>query len=49
MCLVNLLRKDFVMEILRVENLTKRYGKGDNQVVAVDDVSFSIEKASLLQ
>lgn len=48
MCLVNLLRKDFVMEILRVENLTKRYGKGDNQVVAVDDVSFSIEKGEFV-
>ena len=36
------------MEILRVENLTKRYGKGDNQVVAVDDVSFSIEKGEFV-
>ena len=36
------------MEILRVENLTKRYGKGDNQVIAVDDVSFSIEKGEFV-
>lgn len=36
------------MEILRVQNLTKRYGKGDNQVVAVDDVSFSIEKGEFV-
>lgn len=36
------------MEILRVQNLTKRYGKGDNQVIAVDDVSFSIEKGEFV-
>ncbi|MBQ5959783.1 MAG: ABC transporter ATP-binding protein [Firmicutes bacterium] len=32
------------MEILRVENLSKIYGKDENKVVAVDNVSFSIEK-----
>ena len=32
------------MEILRIENLNKIYGKGDNQVKAVDNVSFSVEK-----
>lgn len=32
------------MEILKVENLTKIYGKENNQVVALDNVSFSIEK-----
>ena len=32
------------MEILRVENLTKIYGKDDNKVVALDNVSFSVEK-----
>ena len=31
------------MEILRTEYLTKIYGKGDNQVIAVNDVSFSVE------
>lgn len=32
------------MEILRVENLTKVYGKGENEVRALDGVSFSVEK-----
>lgn len=30
------------MEILRVENLTKLYGKGDNTVKALDNISFSV-------
>ncbi len=32
------------MEILRVENLSKVYGQDDNKVIAVNNVSFSIEK-----
>ena len=36
------------MEILRVENLTKKYGKGESEVVAVDNVSFSVEKGEFL-
>lgn len=36
------------MEILKVENLTKTYGKGDNQVRAVDNISFSIEKGEFV-
>ena len=32
------------MEILRVENLTKVYGKGENEVHALNDVSFSVNK-----
>ncbi len=32
------------MEILRVENLTKVYGKNETKVIALDNVSFSIEK-----
>ena len=32
------------MEILRVENLTKIYGKGSTKVTALDNVSFSVEK-----
>ena len=36
------------MEILKVENLTKTYGKGDNQVRAVDNISFSIEKCEFV-
>jgi putative ABC transport system ATP-binding protein len=36
------------MEILKVENLTKVYGKGDNKVVALDNVSFSVEKGEFV-
>lgn len=36
------------MEILRIEHLSKVYGQGENQVRAVDDVSFSVEKGELL-
>ena len=36
------------MEILRVENLTKIYGKGENEVRALDDVSFSVNKGSFI-
>ncbi len=36
------------MEILRVENLKKIYGKGENEVKAVDNVSFSIEKGEFV-
>ena len=36
------------MEILRVENLTKIYGKGTTKVVALDDVSFSVEKGEFV-
>ena len=32
------------MEFLRVENLYKVYGKGENQVTALDGVSLTIEK-----
>ena len=34
------------MEILKVQNLCKTYGKGDNQVQALKDVSFTIEKGT---
>ena len=36
------------MEILRVENLTKVYGKDKNQVIAVNNVSFSVEKGEFV-
>lgn len=36
------------MEILRIENLTKVYGSGNNEVRALDDVSFSVEKGEFL-
>ena len=36
------------MEILKVENLCKVYGKGDNKVQAVKNVSFSVEKGEFV-
>ncbi len=36
------------MEILRVENLSKIYGQGENEVRAVDGMSFSVEKGEFL-
>ena len=36
------------MEILKVENLCKIYGKGENEVKAVDNVSFSVEKVEFV-
>lgn len=36
------------MEILRVENLSKIYGKGDNIVKALDNVSFSVQKGEFV-
>jgi putative ABC transport system ATP-binding protein len=38
----------YFMEILKVENLTKTYGSGENLVNAVDDVSFSVEKGEFV-
>lgn len=36
------------MEILKVENLTKIYGKNTTKVVALDNVSFSVEKGEFV-
>ena len=36
------------MEILRVEELTKVYGSGDNQVRALDGISFSVNKGDFI-
>ncbi len=36
------------MEILRIENLTKIYGSGDNEVRALDGVSFSVDKGEFI-
>lgn len=36
------------MEILRVEHLSKVYGKGETQVRALDDVSFSVNKGEFV-
>ena len=36
------------MELLKVENLCKIYGKGENEVRAVDGVSFSVPKGQMV-
>lgn len=36
------------MEILRVENLTKIYGSGNNRVAALDNISFSVEQGQFV-
>lgn len=36
------------MRILTIEHLSKRYGKGDTAVKALDDVSFSVEKGEFV-
>ncbi len=36
------------MEILRVEHLSKYYGKGETLVKALDDVSFSVERGEFV-
>ena len=36
------------MEILRVENLCKTYGHGENAVKALDNVSFSVNKGDFI-
>jgi putative ABC transport system ATP-binding protein len=36
------------LEILKVNNLSKVYGKGDTQIKALDGVSFSVEKGEFV-
>lgn len=36
------------MEILRVENLVKTYEQGENQIYAVNDVSFTVNKGEFV-
>ena len=36
------------MEILQVQNISKIYGSGDAQVVALDNISFSVKKGEFL-
>lgn len=36
------------MEILKVENLSKTYGKGENEVKAVDNISFTVQKGEFV-
>ncbi|MBO4877789.1 MAG: ABC transporter ATP-binding protein [Ruminococcus sp.] len=35
------------MDLLRIENLCKTYGKGDNEVKALDNVSFTVPKGQM--
>lgn len=36
------------MEILKVENLCKTYGSGENTIKAVDNISFTVEKGDFV-
>lgn len=36
------------MEFLKIENVSKIYGKGDNEVKALDNVSFSVQKGEFI-
>ena len=36
------------MEILKVENLCKQHGKGENKVTALDNVSFTVNKGEFV-
>ena len=36
------------MKILEVKNLTKRYGQGDAEVIALNNVSFQVEKGEFV-
>ena len=37
-----------VMKILKVENLSKIYGKGDTKVIALNNISFEVEEGEFL-
>lgn len=36
------------MEILKVENLCKEYGKGESKVIALDNISFKVDKGEFV-
>ena len=36
------------MEIVKVENLTKKYGNGENEVIALNNVSLTVEKGEFV-
>ena len=36
------------MKILKIENLKKVYGKGEAEVIAVNDVSFEVEEGEFV-
>ena len=45
---MSLRKGEKIMEILKVENLTKIYGKGEMQVTALDNVSFTVSKGEFV-
>ena len=45
---IRFMPKEEKMEILRVENLTKIYGKDEAEVVALDNATFSVEKGEFV-
>lgn len=36
------------MEILKVKGLTKKYGKGENEIIALDNVDFNVNKGEFV-
>lgn len=36
------------MEILKIENISKIYGSGDNEVIALNDISFSVNQGEFV-
>lgn len=40
--------RGITMEILKVENLTKTYGEGENKVYALNGVSFSVQRGEFV-
>ena len=42
------MKGEIFMEILRVENLSKIYGKGTAQVTALNNVSFKVDKGEFV-
>ncbi len=36
------------MAVLEVKELTKKYGEGESEVIALDHVSFSVERGECL-
>ena len=41
-------KEEGTMEILKVEHLVKKYGQGENEVIAVNDMSFSVEQGEFV-
>lgn len=42
------MKGEILMEILKVQNLTKIYGKDSTKVTALDNISFSVEKGEFV-